>query len=1021
MLKAAPSEYLDFGDFRAAIEKRRKERAIDPVFTPYFTDSNEIDPGGTPRDEIADLLNWGRKQAGFSRRKALYGAFLMNEDGSPWQAILSRSLDYKGFGEATGKLPKTAPKGNGSRAFLPDIPIEIRRKIGERYGVSVPETGSFWDWLYYHPTVPIILTEGGDKALSLLSKGYVAISFYGCTAGYGIKDSTGLPCAPKLIPDLLKFCIIDGRKVIIAFDEDDQLKTRAKVAKATKTLAGLLQAQGCKVFVAVWEGVEGKGIDDAIYKAGSKAEDWLAATIDGAPKFEQWEKDERKARLMRLILWLNSNEVVPERLTKDRYIPTLPELEPGAIHGVQSTGTGDGKTTRIGMDYVNAIKTAGGFTLVLYHANSVGQQAAGAWDLPHRHDYEDGQNDLFLIDARNRGGCVMCFDSLHRLPSELLAMVNVVILDECNQGIDHLCSGGTLKERQSQIMTITADVLRNVIQRGGSIVLSEVTIYTRTLEYVKALSKCSKVRMFSHERSSFEAWDISIQTGSTSGFFSQLLQSLKDGKRLIVAVASQEQGEKLERLIAQQLPDKQVIRIDSKTNDKGRFGAFLTDPNAYLEALPSLPDVLLYSPSCRSGVSISVPGFDEVWAHCTTHHPDMWMQMIGRYRLPVPRKIFVVPFVLATGDENTKSIYHTRKRLQANQNGFAKMYGIDIAGAVLEAAEAGEDVVRIANIENATIEFIAAERTAIGCQKAIAKDYFIHLLESHGHSITIESCPKDAATDERLKKIEDDLWREAGEIMASLQDGDEKKNIPTWHKELLAKKLKLREDFPGVTFDDADYCYTAIFKDGGMYRGAQLQAATANFSKAKQLEAKQVEAIISGKIKLPHKLPKLAMKAGLMNALGIASLVDGCDYNEDDPRVHGIKTKALFYCNEIAYWLGLHIKESQTSIEIANKLLKKFGLEAEVTGWVGGRGCQVRQYGLPGLLNATRIDLYEAACRRFEVPPPPPPPEPAPGFGTHDFIDVDDALLKIISTESPQGFKPSPDTSLELVGAGGGK
>ena len=116
-----------------------------------------------------------------SRKPHSYGALavLSQEDSSPWQAKPQNPrLDGR------GKVVKyESIVGSGLRAFLPAIPRSIRRKISQRYGVNVPEFGSFWDWVKDHPEIPVILTEGGKKSLCLLSQGYVAIALYRVDGG----------------------------------------------------------------------------------------------------------------------------------------------------------------------------------------------------------------------------------------------------------------------------------------------------------------------------------------------------------------------------------------------------------------------------------------------------------------------------------------------------------------------------------------------------------------------------------------------------------------------------------------------------------------------------------------------------------------------------------------------------------------------------------------------------------------------------------------------------------------------
>uniref|UniRef100_UPI001FA9AD7B DUF3854 domain-containing protein n=1 Tax=Vibrio cincinnatiensis TaxID=675 RepID=UPI001FA9AD7B len=91
-----------------------------------------------------------------------------------------------------------------------------------------PEDGQdFWPWFVDHPEIPLIVTEGGKKALAAISQGYVALSLYGCLCG-----NDGLTIKPSLLP------YVQGREVAIAYVQVAKgSKGRKAVFKGTKRLA----------------------------------------------------------------------------------------------------------------------------------------------------------------------------------------------------------------------------------------------------------------------------------------------------------------------------------------------------------------------------------------------------------------------------------------------------------------------------------------------------------------------------------------------------------------------------------------------------------------------------------------------------------------------------------------------------------------------------------------------------------------------------------------------------------------
>ena len=207
----------------------------------------EVLSGGDVHYPIHEALNWKVTRFGHQARTTQQAAILRNEDGSCWQVKLEKPRSHKGK-----EVKYDTPVGNGSRAFLPTINRETRRAIANHYGCEVPPPGeSFWSWLEQHPEIPIIWTEGGKKALSLLSQGYVAIALYGVHGGYRVKDELGNPISPNLIADVARFAQ-PGRSHILAFDQDAKPSTIAKVNRALWRFGSLLEQSGGTVAIASW-------------------------------------------------------------------------------------------------------------------------------------------------------------------------------------------------------------------------------------------------------------------------------------------------------------------------------------------------------------------------------------------------------------------------------------------------------------------------------------------------------------------------------------------------------------------------------------------------------------------------------------------------------------------------------------------------------------------------------------------------------------------------------------------------
>ncbi len=200
-----------------------------------------------------------------------YAILFKQEDGSIWQAKI--------FEEKEGRTGYyRAPKDIGDVPYLPPIPIEIRKLIGERYNIKVPEKGSFWEW-FKTSKLNTVLTEGGKKSLAALSQGFPAISLYGCQCGI-TKD--------KLIkPNLYPYT--KEKTIYIALDQDenkgknDTYLTVETVKCCINNLATCLTKGDSNVKICTWDKGYGKGLDDA--------HEFIEQIIDTAIKFKAWLRD----------------------------------------------------------------------------------------------------------------------------------------------------------------------------------------------------------------------------------------------------------------------------------------------------------------------------------------------------------------------------------------------------------------------------------------------------------------------------------------------------------------------------------------------------------------------------------------------------------------------------------------------------------------------------------------------------------------------------------------------------------
>ena len=881
---------------------------------------------------------------------------------------------------------------------------------------------AFWAW-WQATGCPIAITEGFKKALSLLAHGIPAIAIRGITQWH-LKG--GLELHPEIEPFVTK-----DRKIYIVFDQDTKPKTVAAVHQQARQLGTLLQGRGCNVFYPVWNPTMGKGIDDVLSNWTTDSSTTLNETQnleellrrsphplrsrsqrsepnpDGQPQsagdnainlaqsepapppakgqafathpspvarqklgkllgtalsFKDYKRGIATLWYKRQIQTLSQLTFPIERQTEGEYLPPLPPLTPSVIHVIDAT-MNTGKTYRIGRDWVQTALAQDKHVLVLSPLNALGQQTAKDWGILHIHDQGNtGQSQRdFWQTARAKPGLVLCPDSISKLPEWFWSKPVVLVVDEGNQVTEHISQGDTLKSRYADIVERVASAAQHAIASGGAIVLSEDGIPDRAVQFWQQLSGTLAVRCFQHRKQGIP-WDCQVFSGKASGFRKRLLDAIGNGERLLFVTSSQREAKRLDRILE---PQCNVTRIDSETNESGAFNLFFKDPDQWLRI--NQPDVLILSPSAKSGVSIEGKVaaedayFDAVWAYFPALATDTHLQLLGRYRPPVPRHIFIQPFITKTADESLGYPKAIKQRLNDNLVTLARLFDISTGDHAMEG------------LEVAILDYLKQARTVSGSQKSIAQVALIDRLEASGHTVDLETLKAHQATTELWQLTQEQIWLEEA-VEIALARIEALHTLDWAHRTLdsmessreariIARKVLWREQFPGVTFDDTEECYEAFCKDyGAMHRGVLLQARAANLEAVKQSDRAVVESILSSSIRTPHRLPKTYIKAAIIAKLGLLDMLDGTPWTNADKRAIAIKQMALKYRSAISYWLDFTINEDQTPCEIVNKLMLRLGLKAVAIGRPGTRSQKRgRVYAVPELENPLRLRLLNAA------------------------------------------------------------
>jgi len=636
-------EFLDLGISEAVL--RANVQIVDDI---------EIDPIikeviATP---LADALNFRYTRFGWKAKPNLLAALFKNENGETWQAKVYGEDSpqwlntYQNQGKRTGQY--MAPKGIGDKLYLPSIPRETINAIAAKYDLLPPNDDEmFWEWFKNHPVIPLIITEGGKKALAAISQDHIALSLFGVNCGVndlGIK------------PELLQY--VEGRHVTIAFDRDEKDTTKFKVFKATKKLGSKLTYHAkSKVFIASWDGKLGKGLDDLISKYPEEAE----CAIKNARDFIRWKLDSSCDLESLISLRVNTPNLTSLSVPKDERFICL------------KSGKMTYKTELLAKLISEAI-TKGIPVLVFSHREQLVRALGKRFGLEYRTELTE--------DGKILGYC-LCVDSAHPKAKPPLHGDGWegcwVVFDECEQVFWHSLNSSTCQTNRPAILKTITEICNN----ADKIFLADADLTRVSIDYVNSLRDeplTPWLVVNDYKRPKRKCYIFETK----EELFTKVKECINKGEDLLIHTGGQVEKStygtiNLELLILEAFPELlgKILRIDSETVSDPTHPAFGCMEN--LDQLLPKYKVAIASPTIETGVSIECNHFDGVFCFASgSQTVDAVGQTIERDRSDAPRYLWATDNGMWNGIGNKSSDpYSLLRNDKENKKLLGKLLGVD--------------------------------------------------------------------------------------------------------------------------------------------------------------------------------------------------------------------------------------------------------------------------------------------------------------------------------------------------------
>lgn len=532
--------------------------------------------------EVAEFLN---------RSFARFGWKDIKEQQRGW---VFRGLDPETWEQMTwGCFKPDRPRQDFSKQgkyIKYDAPVGSKKRV-----FIVPSPGVDWQNDYTDASIHKVIAEGFKKSASLVSNDYRAIGLDGVWCGVRKTESGEL----RLIDDLER-CAIPGTVFTIIFDKDTKPRTAREVQRAQIALGQALEKRGCIVKIAQLPGPE-KGVDDFVAAQGREALDLVMQQAISLTEFldQCWDA---------AIPEISSE---PSQVVDQRYLDVqLPDT--GLIVLLSPMGTGKTELLKRELGRCPSV-------LSLTHRITLGRQAANRLNLAL---YSDAN-----IQRCNR--LEITVDSLYKLPT-YNNRYHTVVLDEVEQVLSHMLDSSTCKAQRVQILQKFA----YFIQSAERVIIQQAELSDSAINYLSQLRGGEKPYVIvneHHSESRIVGW---YNQPEPSRLVADLCESIKSGERALIACYSKKRAKRLHKTLSKRFPTKRIRAVHGDNSGDADTIAFVERIN---EAVLDL-DILIFTPSMSTGVSIDAHSFNGVWGIFDTAecHSSELLQMLGRYRQLVP-------------------------------------------------------------------------------------------------------------------------------------------------------------------------------------------------------------------------------------------------------------------------------------------------------------------------------------------------------------------------------------------------
>ena len=677
-----------------------------------------------------------------------------------------------------------------------------------------------------------------------------------------------------------------------------------------------------------------------------------------------------------------------------KYLPDFGELaEQGIIPQkgilIVKSYKGSGKSSRLIKPLIEHYKTLGKNIISIVPRIALGRAQSTEWGIEWIEDAKVSEIDTSLY-RENCQTIGLCWDSLGKIYSRDWGD-GVVILDECEQGLSHLVTSSTLKDKRSFVLKTFEEKIRECLSNNSLVILSDADLTDISVDYIKSLAP-DNTPIFSLVNNYLPpSWNLEFNTGKKDCVIDDLFQQVENGLKAIVATDSQREAESLDRNLSDKFPDQKIIRIDGKTCSEDFGKNFVEKINKSIDE--EKPDVLIYTSSMGNGVSITNKYFDVNFCFFFgVLEPSQARQMLARERSQIPRIVWCDDFRVPSGCPSfiPETIKNSLHRYNEDSLKISDLLEIDSSNPDDEE-QSNEEHLKIeefyrdlrekkGNWNNPHLDLYAKFKARYNYGVSNLSLLLRQQLIEEGHNIIDYGSDEVTNLGTKVKETKEEIKKEEATNISNAEDIDieraKKLNCrvtKTEQERHQITKAFLKEELPEIELTPS-FVYKAVTKDNRRYLNAiKLFWYSQNPEKTKAINKKYLKGKITNQkgVTLLSDFRTFSPKAKLINDLELFKRIDLSDpekeYSGKDQAVIELRDRAYFFRHKIYQSFGLTVTPKTDPIKLIERLLERLGLDLESAGQRRIEGERVRFYRLDSkrLLDPDRLSVLAALDKKY--------------------------------------------------------